>query len=64
MIFVVEICPICGHDLQHEMIYTYPPIHVRVCYNCGWRNGESTQVKRVTFTESKNKSNEKKEGNF
>lgn len=33
---IIETCPKCGHDLQDEVICTYPPIPRKVCWNCGW----------------------------
>lgn len=35
---IIETCPKCGHDLQDEVICTYPPIPRKVCWNCGWTN--------------------------
>ena len=47
---VVETCPKCGHDLCDEMIDTYPPIHRKVCYHCGWRwTGKPEKITRVPF---------------
>lgn len=34
--YIVYTCPKCGNDLQEEVICTYPPIHVKKCYSCGW----------------------------
>lgn len=47
---IIETCPKCGHDLHDEVICTYPPIHCKVCYNCGWSwEGEQEEVVRVPF---------------
>ena len=31
-----DICPKCGHEVEHLMICTNPPIPQKKCYNCGW----------------------------
>ena len=47
---VVETCPKCGHDLQDEVICTYPPIPRKVCWNCGWSwTGKPEKITRVPF---------------
>lgn len=47
---IIETCPKCGHDLQDEVICTYPPIPRKVCWNCGWSwTGEREKIKRVPF---------------
>ena len=57
--FIVETCPKCGHDLSNEVVDTFPPIHCKVCYHCGWRWEEKQEeVKRVPFQPgTANKSN-------
>ena len=48
---VVETCPKCGHDLQDEVICTYPPIPRKVCWNCGWSwTGKPEKITRVPFS--------------
>lgn len=48
--YIIETCPECGRDLSNEVICTYPPIHCKVCYHCGWRwEEEQEEVKRVPF---------------
>ena len=47
---IVETCPKCGHDLQDEVICTYPPIPRKVCWNCGWSwTGKPEKITRVPF---------------
>lgn len=47
---IIETCPKCGHDLRDEVICTYPPIHRKVCRNCGWSwTGEPEKITRVPF---------------
>ena len=47
---VVETCQKCGHDLQDEVICTYPPIPRKVCWNCGWSwTGKPEKITRVPF---------------
>lgn len=47
---IIETCPKCGHDLQDEVICTYPPIPRKVCYSCGWSwEGKREEVVRVPF---------------
>ncbi len=47
---IIETCPKCGHDLQDEVICTYPPIPRKVCWNCGWSwTGEPEKITRVPF---------------
>ena len=47
---IIETCPKCGHDLQDEVICTYPPIPRKVCWNCGWsKTGEPEKITRVPF---------------
>lgn len=47
---IIETCPKCEHDLQDEVICTYPPIPRKVCWNCGcsW-TGEPEKITRVPF---------------
>ena len=48
---IIETCPKCGHDLQDEVICTYPPIPRKVCWNCGWNwTGEPEKITRVPFS--------------
>ena len=57
---IVETCPKCGHDLQDEVICTYPPIPRKVCWNCGWSwTGEREKIKRVPFGGNTNTFTEK-----
>ena len=57
---VVETCSKCGHDLQDEVICTYPPIPHKVCWNCGWSwTGEREKIKRVPFGGNTNTFTEK-----
>ena len=57
---IVETCPKCGHDLQDEVIFTYPPIPRKVCWNCGWSwTGEREKIKRVPFGGNTNTFTEK-----
>ena len=57
---VIETCPKCGHDLQDEVICTYPPIPRKVCWNCGWSwTGEREKIKRVPFGGNTNTFTEK-----
>ena len=47
---IIETCPKCGHDLQDEVICTYPPILCKVCCNCGWsQTGKPEKITRVPF---------------
>lgn len=47
---VIETCPICNHDLVDIVIATYPPIHQKQCFNCGWSfTDEVEKVVRVPF---------------
>ena len=53
---IIETCPKCWHDLCDEMIDTYPPIHRKVCYNCGWSwEGEQEEIVRIPFGENRHK---------
>lgn len=36
-------CPNCGADITWLTICTNPPIHVKQCNNCGWREEEKEQ---------------------
>ena len=57
---IIETCPKCGHDLQDEVICTYPPIPRKVCWNCGWSwTGEREKIKRVPFGSNTNTFTEK-----
>ena len=57
---IIETCPKCGHDLQDEVICTYPPIPRKVCWNCGWSwTGEREKIKRVPFGGNTNTFTEK-----
>ena len=57
---VIETCPKCGHDLQDEVICTYPPIPRKVCWNCGWNwTGEPEKIRRVPFGGNTNTFTEK-----
>ena len=57
---IIETCPQCGHDLQDEVICTYPPIPRKVCWNCGWSwTGEREKIKRVPFGGNTNTFTEK-----
>lgn len=56
--FIVETCPECGRDLSNEVICTYPPIHCKVCYSCGWCWEEQEEIKCIPFNpDITNKSN-------
>ena len=47
---IIETCPKCGHDLQDEVICTYPSIPRKVCWNCGWSwTGKPEKITRVPF---------------
>ena len=57
---IIETCAKCGHDLSNEVVDTFPPIHCKVCYHCGWRweEKQEEEVKRVPFQPgTANKSN-------
>ena len=57
---IIETCPKCGHDLQDEVICTYPPIPRKVCWNCGWSwTGKPEKIKRVPFGGNTNTFTEK-----
>lgn len=52
---IIETCPKCGHDLQDEVICTYPPIPRKVCWNCGWSwTGKPEKIIRVPFGSNTN----------
>ena len=52
---IIETCPKCGHDLQDEVICTYPPIPRKVCWNCGWSwTGKPEKITRVPFGSNTN----------
>ena len=57
---IIETCPKCGHDLQDEVICTYPPIPRKVCWNCGWSwTGKPEKIKKVPFGGNTNTFTEK-----
>jgi len=49
MSIIIYTCPKCGKDLQEEMIATYPPIHVKKCYSCGWSSETREDVIRIPY---------------
>jgi len=56
---IIETCPKCGHDLQDEIICTYPPIPRKVCFNCGWSwEGQREEIVRVPFRDNNVEENE------
>lgn len=50
---IVETCPVCGSDLLHIIITTYPPIPTWNCPKCGWNYEYREEIKRVPFTPPK-----------
>ena len=29
-------CPVCGNKLSSDVTYTYPPVPIKICWDCGW----------------------------
>lgn len=56
MSIIIYTCPECGKDLQEEMIATFPPIHVKKCYSCGWSSETKEDVIRIPY-EKQNSNN-------
>ena len=52
MVEIIYTCPICGHDLQEEVLISYPVQYQRICNHCGYTHTEyasdSTAV-RIPF---------------
>lgn len=46
---IIFTCPVCGHDLRHEVLASYPPINKDYCPKCGWTHEEQEEVVRVPF---------------
>lgn len=47
---IIETCPKCGGDLVDIMLASYPPIHEKRCYHCGWGWTDQTeQIMRIPF---------------
>lgn len=58
---IIETCPKCGHDLQHLVFATYPPIPAWYCPNCEWRYEKRENIVRVPFEPPKDEHSEKAE---
>lgn len=51
---IIYTCPNCGGDLQEEMLTCDPPIHKKVCHNCGWSHEDPREeVVRIPYVEPK-----------
>lgn len=47
---LIYTCPNCGGDLHDIMLACNPPIHQKVCHNCGWSYEDPREeVIRVPF---------------
>lgn len=47
---IINTCPKCGSDLMDVILTTYPPIHEKHCYRCGWSwTDRSEGITRVPF---------------
>lgn len=47
---IIETCPVCGHDLQHTMLTTYPGISRVFCISCGWSSDDKPEkIIRVPY---------------
>ena len=42
-------CPKCGHELQHTVICTMPPINVVKCLECGYKDEQREKVSKVKY---------------
>lgn len=47
---VIETCPLCGGDLIHSYLASYPPVEYKRCTSCGWSwYGDEVDIVRVPF---------------
>ena len=47
---IVYTCPKCGADLRDVILTCNPPIHKKVCSNCGWESTEPKEdVVRIPY---------------
>lgn len=57
---IINTCPKCGCDLTDVMLASYPPIHEKHCYHCGWSWTEKSEhITRIPFIPFEENSNRK-----
>ncbi len=57
---VIYTCPVCGADLHDTMLCSNPPIHKKVCLECGWESeGDKEDVVRIPYGGNKENSHTK-----
>ena len=49
MSIIIYTCPKCGGDLIEEVICTYPPIYVKHCTKCGWKEERMDEIVRIPY---------------
>ena len=61
MSIIVETCPVCGSDLIHLCLTTYPPINKTECPKCGWSITEHETIERVPYNRGESVNDSTKE---
>ena len=46
---IIEICPICGSDLEHTVLTSNPPQRKVKCSRCGWQHVETEKTIRIPY---------------
>ena len=47
--FIIEACPMCGHDLVIEELLSYPPIVTKRCPFCGFYEEYPKRIIRIEY---------------
>lgn len=37
---ILDRCPVCGHEVFEDIIFTYPMARFKHCEHCGWSKEE------------------------
>ncbi len=46
---ILETCPVCGHEVIEDLIFTYPMARYRHCEHCGWVEEDEPDYKDDEF---------------
>lgn len=47
---IIYTCPECGADLEEQILTSNPPIHKKICRNCGWEHQEGQEVIKIPYS--------------